>query len=85
MCLSSCALAEFLDPMGNLKFSFRFPQVKAEVGKEVASARRKQHLSSLQYYCALNALQYRKRMAMMEPLIGFAQGQVGAPSPGEET
>lgn len=83
MCLSSCALAEFLDPMGNLKFSFRFPQVKAEVGKEVASARRKQHLSSLQYYCALNALQYRKRMAMMEPLIGFAHGQVGAPSPGE--
>lgn len=51
--------------------------MKTEVGKEVASARRKQHLSSLQYYCALNALQYRKRMAMMEPLIGFAHGQVG--------
>ncbi|XP_052608872.1 DCC-interacting protein 13-beta isoform X5 [Peromyscus californicus insignis] len=51
-------------------------RVKAEVGKEVASARRKQHLSSLQYYCALNALQYRKRMAMMEPLIGFAHGQI---------
>ncbi|KAL1765526.1 hypothetical protein HispidOSU_025657 [Sigmodon hispidus] len=51
-------------------------RVKTEVGKEVASARRKQHLSSLQYYCALNALQYRKRMAMMEPLIGFAHGQI---------
>ncbi|KAH0516420.1 DCC-interacting protein 13-beta [Microtus ochrogaster] len=51
-------------------------RVKSEVGKEVASARRKQHLSSLQYYCALNALQYRKRMAMMEPLIGFAHGQI---------
>lgn len=68
-------------PMGNLRFSFPFPQVKTEVGKEVASARRKQHLSSLQYYCALNALQYRKRMAMMEPLIGFAHGQVGQPLP----
>ncbi|XP_050995647.1 DCC-interacting protein 13-beta isoform X1 [Acomys russatus] len=51
-------------------------RVKTEVGKEVAAARRKQHLSSLQYYCALNALQYRKRMAMMEPLIGFARGQI---------
>ncbi|XP_048212720.1 DCC-interacting protein 13-beta isoform X2 [Perognathus longimembris pacificus] len=51
-------------------------RVKTEVGKEVAAARRKQHLSSLQYYCALNALQYRKRMAMMEPMMGFAQGQI---------
>ncbi|KAK7806012.1 hypothetical protein U0070_009384 [Myodes glareolus] len=51
-------------------------RVKTEVGKEVASARRKQHLSSLQYYCSLNALQYRKRVAMMDPLIGFAHGQI---------
>ncbi|XP_023572834.1 DCC-interacting protein 13-beta isoform X2 [Octodon degus] len=51
-------------------------KVKAEVRKDVAAARRKQHLSALQYYCALNALQYRKRMAMMEPMIGFAQGQI---------
>lgn len=54
--------------------------MKTEVVKEVAAARRKQHLSSLQYYCALNALQYRKRMAMMEPMLGFAHGQVGSPS-----
>ncbi|XP_055095460.1 DCC-interacting protein 13-beta isoform X1 [Symphalangus syndactylus] len=51
-------------------------KVKTEVRKEVAVARRKQHLSSLQYYCALNALQYRKQMAMMEPMIGFAHGQI---------
>ncbi|XP_023584770.1 DCC-interacting protein 13-beta [Trichechus manatus latirostris] len=51
-------------------------KVKAEVVKEVAGARRKQHLSSLQYYCALNALQYRKRVAMMEPMLGFAHGQI---------
>uniref|UniRef100_A0A667G961 Adaptor protein, phosphotyrosine interacting with PH domain and leucine zipper 2 n=1 Tax=Lynx canadensis TaxID=61383 RepID=A0A667G961_LYNCA len=50
-------------------------KVKIDVVKEVAAARRKQHLSSLQYYCALNALQYRKRVAMMEPMIGFAHGQ----------
>lgn len=51
-------------------------KVKAEIVKEVAAARRKQHLSSLQYYCALNALQYRKRVAMMEPMLGFAHGQI---------
>ncbi|XP_044535075.1 DCC-interacting protein 13-beta [Gracilinanus agilis] len=51
-------------------------KVKSEVAKEVAEARRKQHLSSLQYYCALNALQYRKRIAMMEPMLGYAQGQI---------
>lgn len=51
-------------------------QLKAEVVKEVASARRKQHLSSLQYYCALNALQYRKGIAMMEPMLGYARSQV---------
>nr|XP_019584020.1 PREDICTED: DCC-interacting protein 13-beta [Rhinolophus sinicus] len=51
-------------------------KVKTEVVKEVAAARRKQHLSSLQYYCALNALQYRKRMAMVEPMMGFARGQI---------
>lgn len=46
------------------------------MAKEVANARRKQHLSSLQYYCALNALQYRKRVAMMEPMLGYTRGQV---------
>ncbi|XP_060022550.1 DCC-interacting protein 13-beta isoform X1 [Lagenorhynchus albirostris] len=51
-------------------------KVKTETVKEVAAARRKQHLSSLQYYCALNALQYRKRVAMMEPMLGFAHGQI---------
>lgn len=51
-------------------------KLKAEVAKEVANARRKQHLSSLQYYCALNALQYRKRIAMMEPMLGYTRSQI---------
>ncbi|MEE6480170.1 hypothetical protein FKM82_012479 [Ascaphus truei] len=51
-------------------------KLKAEVAREVANARRKQHLSSLQYYCALNALQYRKRTAMLDPILGCTQGQV---------
>ncbi|XP_068133010.1 DCC-interacting protein 13-beta [Hyperolius riggenbachi] len=51
-------------------------KLKADVSKEVAGARRKQHLSSLQYYCALNALQYRKRTAMLDPILGYTQGQI---------
>ncbi|TRY94794.1 hypothetical protein DNTS_032627 [Danionella cerebrum] len=44
-------------------------KVKAEVQREVAYTRRKQHQAALQYYCSLNALQYRKRAAMLEPII----------------
>ena len=51
-------------------------KVKTEVVKEVAVSQRKLHLSSLQYYCALNALQHRKHVAMMEPMLGFAHGQI---------
>ncbi|XP_029457393.1 DCC-interacting protein 13-beta [Rhinatrema bivittatum] len=51
-------------------------KLKTEVAKEVANVRRKQHLSSLQYYCALNALQYRKRIAVMEPMLGYTRGQI---------
>ncbi|KAJ6658898.1 hypothetical protein lerEdw1_019534 [Lerista edwardsae] len=28
------------------------------------------------YYCALNALQYRKRIAMMEPMLGYTRSQI---------
>ena len=51
-------------------------QMKSDLVKEVAYTRRKQHSASLQYYCALNALQYRKRVAMLEPMLGYTQAQV---------
>ncbi|XP_035258203.1 DCC-interacting protein 13-beta [Anguilla anguilla] len=51
-------------------------KLKAEVVTEVAYTRRKQHQASLQYYCALNALQYRKRVAMLEPMLGYTQAQM---------
>ncbi|MEQ2207615.1 hypothetical protein XENOCAPTIV_015722, partial [Xenoophorus captivus] len=50
-------------------------QLKADMMREVAYTRRKQHQASLQYYCALNALQYRKRVAMLEPMLGYTQAQ----------
>ncbi|XP_029008842.1 DCC-interacting protein 13-beta isoform X2 [Betta splendens] len=51
-------------------------KLKADLIKEVAYTRRKQHQASLQYYCALNALQYRKRVAMLEPMLGYTQAQI---------
>ena len=57
----------------------RCAQVKVDLVKEVAYTRRKQHQASMQYYCALNALQYRKRVAMLEPMLGYTQAQVGPP------
>ncbi|MGH0156360.1 UNVERIFIED_CONTAM: hypothetical protein FKN15_031282 [Acipenser sinensis] len=50
-------------------------KVKTEVVGEVAYSRRKQHQASMQYYCALNALQYRKRVAMLQPMLGYTQAQ----------
>ncbi|KAJ8393347.1 hypothetical protein AAFF_G00060690 [Aldrovandia affinis] len=51
-------------------------KAKAEVVTEVAYTRRKQHQASMQYYCALNAMQYRKRVAMLEPMLGYTQAQM---------
>ncbi|XP_046890537.1 DCC-interacting protein 13-beta [Hypomesus transpacificus] len=51
-------------------------KVKSELVGEVAYTRRKQHQASMQYYCALNALQYRKRVAMLEPMLGYTQAQI---------
>uniref|UniRef100_A0A8C6WRS4 Adaptor protein, phosphotyrosine interaction, PH domain and leucine zipper containing 2 n=1 Tax=Neogobius melanostomus TaxID=47308 RepID=A0A8C6WRS4_9GOBI len=51
-------------------------KMKTDMVKEVAYTRRKQHQASLQYYCALNALQYRKRVAMLEPMLGYTQAQI---------
>uniref|UniRef100_A0A3Q3VKT1 Uncharacterized protein n=1 Tax=Mola mola TaxID=94237 RepID=A0A3Q3VKT1_MOLML len=48
-------------------------KMKSDLVREVAYTRRKQHQASLQYYCALNALQYRKRIAMLEPMLGYTQ------------
>lgn len=55
---------------------FLSEQLKADLMKEVAYTRRKLHQASLQYYCALNALQYRKRIAMLEPMLGYTHAQV---------
>ena len=30
----------------------------------------------MHYFCALNTLQYKKKIALLEPLLGYMQAQV---------
>uniref|UniRef100_A0A672LM81 DCC-interacting protein 13-beta-like n=1 Tax=Sinocyclocheilus grahami TaxID=75366 RepID=A0A672LM81_SINGR len=59
-------------------------KIKAEVVREVAYCRRKQHQAAMQYYCALNALQYRKRAAVLEPMLGYTHAQINVFKKGME-
>lgn len=37
----------------------------------------------MHYFCALNTLQYKKKIAMLEPLLGYMQAQVNSKMCGE--
>lgn len=51
-------------------------QIKAEVIEDVYTSRKKQHQTMMHYFCALNTLQYKKKIALLEPLLGYMQAQV---------
>lgn len=53
-------------------------QIKAEVTEDVYTSRKKQHQTMMHYFCALNTLQYKKKIAMLEPLLGYMQAQVNS-------
>lgn len=54
------------------------PQVRAEAVEDVYTSRKKQHQTMMHYFCSLNTLQYKKKMALLEPLLGYMQAQVHA-------
>ncbi|XP_078676452.1 DCC-interacting protein 13-alpha-like isoform X1 [Branchiostoma floridae x Branchiostoma belcheri] len=49
---------------------------RQEANDELHMARRKFHQIAMQYYAALNSLQYKRRCAMLEPFVGYIQAQV---------
>uniref|UniRef100_A0A8B9CGA2 Adaptor protein, phosphotyrosine interacting with PH domain and leucine zipper 1 n=1 Tax=Anser brachyrhynchus TaxID=132585 RepID=A0A8B9CGA2_9AVES len=51
-------------------------KIKAEVTEDVYTSRKKQHQTMMHYFCALNTLQYKKKIAMLEPLLGYMQAQL---------
>lgn len=51
-------------------------QLRAEAVEDVYTSRKKQHQTMMHYFCSLNTLQYKKKMALLEPLLGYMQAQV---------
>ncbi|XP_038627559.1 DCC-interacting protein 13-alpha isoform X2 [Tachyglossus aculeatus] len=51
-------------------------KVKHEVIEDVYTSRKKQHQTMMHYFCALNTLQYKKKIAILEPLLGYMQAQI---------
>uniref|UniRef100_G1R6N2 Adaptor protein, phosphotyrosine interacting with PH domain and leucine zipper 1 n=1 Tax=Nomascus leucogenys TaxID=61853 RepID=G1R6N2_NOMLE len=49
---------------------------KYEVTEDVYTSRKKQHQTMMHYFCALNTLQYKKKIALLEPLLGYMQAQI---------
>uniref|UniRef100_H2S0I3 Adaptor protein, phosphotyrosine interaction, PH domain and leucine zipper containing 1 n=1 Tax=Takifugu rubripes TaxID=31033 RepID=H2S0I3_TAKRU len=46
-------------------------KVRAEAVEDVYTSRKKQHQTMMHYFCSLNTLQYKKKMALLEPLLGY--------------
>nr|XP_023851673.1 DCC-interacting protein 13-alpha isoform X3 [Salvelinus alpinus] len=51
-------------------------KVKGEVMEDVYTSRKKQHQTMMHYFTALNTLQYKKKMSLLEPLLGYMQAQI---------
>ncbi|KAF4799424.1 DCC-interacting protein 13-alpha [Turdus rufiventris] len=51
-------------------------KIKAEVTEDVYTSRKKQHQTMMHYFCALNTLQYKKKISLLEPLLGYMQAQI---------
>uniref|UniRef100_A0A8C2KMC5 HESX homeobox 1 n=1 Tax=Cyprinus carpio TaxID=7962 RepID=A0A8C2KMC5_CYPCA len=51
-------------------------KVKNEVMEDVYTSRKKQHETIMHYFASLNMLQYKKKMALLEPLLGYMQAQI---------
>lgn len=66
-----------------LGLNYIFLKVKYEATEDVYTSRKKQHQTTMHYFCALNTLQYKKKIAMLEPLLGYMQAQVNFKMHGE--
>lgn len=51
-------------------------KVRAEAVEDVYTSRKKQHQTMMHYFCSLNMLQYKKKIALLEPLLGYMQAQI---------
>lgn len=65
----------------------RVPRKKdiAEANEELYQMRKKFHQTALHYYSALNAIQYKRKCFLLEPVIGYLHAQRAFFSMGQET
>lgn len=57
----------------------------AEANEELYQMRKKFHQTALHYYSALNAIQYKRKCFLLEPVIGYLHAQRAFFSMGQET
>uniref|UniRef100_A0A8C6WNX1 HESX homeobox 1 n=1 Tax=Neogobius melanostomus TaxID=47308 RepID=A0A8C6WNX1_9GOBI len=60
----------------DLKEILTLKEARAEAVEDVYTARKKQHQTMMHYFCSLNTLQYKKKTALLEPLLGYMQAQI---------
>ncbi|XP_044066344.1 DCC-interacting protein 13-alpha [Siniperca chuatsi] len=51
-------------------------KLRVEAVEDVYTSRKKQHQTMMHYFCSLNTLQYKKKTALLEPLLGYMQAQI---------
>ncbi|XP_057701219.1 DCC-interacting protein 13-alpha [Corythoichthys intestinalis] len=51
-------------------------KMRAEAVEDVYTSRKKQHHTMMHYFRSLNTLQYKKKTALLEPLLGYMQAQI---------
>ncbi|XP_063282953.1 DCC-interacting protein 13-alpha [Pelobates fuscus] len=51
-------------------------KTKFEATEDVYTSRKKMHQTMMHYFCALNTIQYKKKSAILEPLLGYMQAQI---------
>ncbi|KAK7127381.1 hypothetical protein R3I93_020081 [Phoxinus phoxinus] len=51
-------------------------KVKNEVMEDVYTSRKKHHETTMHYFASLNMLQYKKKIVLLEPLLGYMQAQI---------
>ncbi|CAL1287392.1 unnamed protein product [Larinioides sclopetarius] len=60
-------------------------KIKQDINEEVYMATKKYHQTALHYYANMNALQYKRKIALLEPIIGYLHALRSTFSVGQET
>ncbi|KAG8178021.1 hypothetical protein JTE90_011651 [Oedothorax gibbosus] len=60
-------------------------KVRQEINEEVYMATKKYHQTALHYYANMNALQFKRKIALLEPIMGYLHAVRSTFSVGQET